>query len=338
MAGDRVDGVRGIADQREPFGGDLRGVVKAERVGRARRGQRDFAEESAHRRSASAAKSSSAQRQPARRVALPEPTRRSPSGGLPCRRSSAAARTARRDRKSRRRHGRAAFVAKRRDDRRMIIAPARDADPGGLAGRRIAAFGGDQQRRAQLPAVGRATTMTPCVAALDSTPLSTSTAATDLARPRPGRAARRANGGSRASSRAARRPPRFEISPPGVETVGNARSCGSGSPASGRWSADADRVEHAHRARRHRAGSAVETRPRRASSGSAGSTRIADRPLASSADASARPTIPPPEDDHVGPIHGRCSPSSRFSEAAIDEASASLPRLRLTGDSASKAF
>ena len=45
------------------------------------------------------------------------------------------------------------LVAEHRDDRLMIVFPPRDADPGGLAGRRIAAVGGDQQRRAKLAAV-----------------------------------------------------------------------------------------------------------------------------------------------------------------------------------------
>ena len=43
LPGDRVDAVRGVADQREPLGGDLRGMVKAERIGRARRQHVDLA-------------------------------------------------------------------------------------------------------------------------------------------------------------------------------------------------------------------------------------------------------------------------------------------------------
>ena len=50
LAGDRVDAVRGVADQRQPVIGDPRRMVEAERIGRARREQRDLAEEAAHRR------------------------------------------------------------------------------------------------------------------------------------------------------------------------------------------------------------------------------------------------------------------------------------------------
>ena len=48
LAGDRMDAVRGVADQREPLGGDPRGMVEAERIVAARPGQRDRAEEAAH--------------------------------------------------------------------------------------------------------------------------------------------------------------------------------------------------------------------------------------------------------------------------------------------------
>ena len=39
----------GVAEQREPVGGDLRGVVETQRVARTRRGHADFPEEAAHR-------------------------------------------------------------------------------------------------------------------------------------------------------------------------------------------------------------------------------------------------------------------------------------------------
>jgi hypothetical protein len=48
-----------IADQRQPVIGDPRGMVKAERIGRARAQQSDLAEEAAHRGLGLAAKSSS---------------------------------------------------------------------------------------------------------------------------------------------------------------------------------------------------------------------------------------------------------------------------------------
>src|SRR3546814_11009731 len=45
---DRMDAVRRITDQRQPFGGDRRGVVEAERIARARLEGRQRAEETAH--------------------------------------------------------------------------------------------------------------------------------------------------------------------------------------------------------------------------------------------------------------------------------------------------
>src|SRR3546814_9503005 len=43
-----MDAVRRITDQRQPFGGDRRGVVEAERIARARLEGRQRAEETAH--------------------------------------------------------------------------------------------------------------------------------------------------------------------------------------------------------------------------------------------------------------------------------------------------
>src|SRR3546814_11353546 len=45
---DRMDAVRRITDQRQPFGGDRRGVVEAERIARSRLEGRQRAEETAH--------------------------------------------------------------------------------------------------------------------------------------------------------------------------------------------------------------------------------------------------------------------------------------------------
>ena len=41
-----------------------------------------------------------------------------------------------------------ALVVEGADDRRVVVLPARDADPGRLPGRRLAPLRGDQQRRA----------------------------------------------------------------------------------------------------------------------------------------------------------------------------------------------
>ena len=46
------------------------------------------------------------------------------------------------------------LVAKGRNDRLMVVAPAGNANPCSLPRGRIAAIGGNQQRRAQLPPIG----------------------------------------------------------------------------------------------------------------------------------------------------------------------------------------
>ena len=71
LAGDRMDAVRRIADQRQPMIGDPRRMVEAERIGRARREQPDLAEEAAHRRLRLRGEIGIAQRQEARRHPRP---------------------------------------------------------------------------------------------------------------------------------------------------------------------------------------------------------------------------------------------------------------------------
>ena len=162
LARDRVDGMRRVADQRQAVGGDLRRVMEAERKGRARREHFDLAEEAAHRRLGLGREILVVRATASRPHPRPAPTTRSPTGVRPHRRSSAAVRTARSDRKSHRRHGRAAArgEAPRRspDDRtstaRRIPAASRVA--------RIAAVGGDQQRRVELAPVLQRDTITPC--------------------------------------------------------------------------------------------------------------------------------------------------------------------------------
>ena len=60
--------MRGIADQRQPVIGDPRGMMEAQRIGRARREQADLAEEAAHRRLRLGREIIVAQRQEARRI------------------------------------------------------------------------------------------------------------------------------------------------------------------------------------------------------------------------------------------------------------------------------
>ena len=112
---------------------------------------------------------------------------------------------------------------------------------------------------------------------------------------------------------------RIETQAAGLEPVGDLRSGGSGSPAR----------EDGRRRRSSRASASSSTRPRWcgrrtprrcAGSGSAGSTTIADRPLASSAEASARPTSPPP----------KMMTSARSMRACPTAARAMTPRSRLT--------
>ena len=100
--------VRRIADQRQPLVGDLRRMVEAERIGRARREHRDLAEEAAHRRLGLGGeiRRRSATASPRRR--RPAPTRRSPSGGRPSSSFIGSSANGPPDRKFHRRHGRAA--------------------------------------------------------------------------------------------------------------------------------------------------------------------------------------------------------------------------------------
>ena len=170
------------------------------------------------------------------------------------------------------------LVAHGRDDRGMVIAPAGDADSGGLAGRRVAPLGADQQRRATSTPPSSSATVTRC------SPRSIS-AARDIQqqvdirrRPRRARSAAAA-GGSRASCRAARR------RPPAARTRGRPAASPSvtrivriGQPGSGKPVADADRVEHPPRGGGDGGGAAVEARRPRQLSGSAGSTTMLLRP------------------------------------------------------------
>ena len=86
---------------------------------------------------------------------------------------------------------------------------------------------------------------------------------------------------------------RLEVEAAGLQSVGD-RDLPDRAAWLGQMLGDADRLQHPHRARRDGAGPAVERRVVRGV-GSAGSTTIAETPLQSSAEASARPTIPPPK-------------------------------------------
>ena len=144
LPGDRVDAVRGVTDQGEAAVGDPRGVVKTERVRRARRGHRDLAEKSAHRGLGFGGEIGVAQGQQPRRVVLAD---------RPYDRRAVRARVIG-HRQQRERPGgienlvsdivMGVRVVKRRDDRGVVIFPLGKADPGGLARWRIASLGGDQ--------------------------------------------------------------------------------------------------------------------------------------------------------------------------------------------------
>ena len=194
------------------------------------------------------------------------------------------------------------LVAKHRDDRLMVVAPARDADSGRLARRRIAAVGGDQQRRAA--ACGRRP-------------------ATRRRRDRRARRRRRATSTAAtmfapASARAcsAARRWRFScIQPSGSSSSGSKCSPPGSSPSAtaiapdraaglGQVIGNADRLEHPHRARRDRAGAAVECGVARAAPGRPGRRRSPTGRCESSADGQRQPDHPAAEDDHVRAIHG----------------------------------
>ena len=269
-------------------------MVEAERIGRARREHRDLAEEAAHRRLGLGREILVVERQPAGRVVL----RHRPDD-----RRAVAARIVG-HRQQRERAGRIEnligdmvvrqLVAEHRDDRLMVVFPARDADPGRLARR---ANCGRRRR----PAAARES-LRPSSSADDHAML----AAIDARSTRDFHSSHEilARLGARAQRGAQMavlvHPAErlvvvgIELQPARLEPVGDRDAA----DRAARLGADG------RRPRSSRACASSSTRPRWcgrrtrrrcAASGSAGSTTIAERPLESSAEASARPTSPPPK-------------------------------------------
>ena len=137
-----------VADQGHARVGDTRGVVEAEWVARPGRGHRELAEEPAHALFRFGEECAVAELQHAGgvlRIDRPD-DRGAVAVGIVGKREQRE-RAARieylvRDVLVR------AFVMECADNRGVIIGPARDRDPGGLAGRRVAALRDDQQRGA----------------------------------------------------------------------------------------------------------------------------------------------------------------------------------------------
>ena len=78
---DRMDAVRGVADQREPVRRDLRGMVEAERIARPRAERPELPQEPAHPLLRLGQEAALGQLEHPRRFARGSPTRRSPSDG-----------------------------------------------------------------------------------------------------------------------------------------------------------------------------------------------------------------------------------------------------------------
>ena len=152
------------------------------------------------------------------------------------------------------------LVGDRRDDRDMIVAPARDRNARGLAGRRIATLGADQQRRGEQPAVLERDPHAGCVAH-------------DLGRPRRHQQRRCCSAASAASRRARAEQPVLEHDaervvvrrsgsnrmPPGVEPVADPDRADRAALAL-QPLGDADRLQHPPGRARDRGGAAVISR------------------------------------------------------------------------------
>ena len=145
--------MRGVADQRQPLGGDPRRMMEAERVARPRRRSRQRAEEPAHPPLGLGEEAAVAELQHARRILRrhrPHDRRAVPRLVVGQRQQRERPRRV----EDLERHAVVRpLVVKGADDRAMIVAPRRDGDAGSGAGRRVATFGGDQQRRAHRAAV-----------------------------------------------------------------------------------------------------------------------------------------------------------------------------------------
>ena len=158
LAGDGVDGMGRVADQRQPLVRDPRRVVKAQRIGRARRQQLDAPEEAAHGRLRLGRELGVGKGEKAISIVpLDRPDDRRAMAAtiflgviVGHRQQSERARGIENlpgDMVVR------PLMAQDRDDRRMVILPAGDADSRRFAGRRMAPLGGNQQRRRELAAV-----------------------------------------------------------------------------------------------------------------------------------------------------------------------------------------
>jgi hypothetical protein len=150
-----VDQVGGVADQRQPAVDIALGMLQGERVGPAAAAQREPPErlaEAAHQRAGEGG------------VGERQHGRRQPGALRPHQRGAVALLVVGHRQQGEGPRGQEMLVrhpAMRRlvpdggDQRGLRIGPARDADAGGLAQRRVLAVGGDQQRRAQPAAVGQ---------------------------------------------------------------------------------------------------------------------------------------------------------------------------------------
>ncbi len=185
------------------------------------------------------------------------------------------------------------LVAEHRDDRLMIVVPARDPDSGGLARRRIASVGGNQQRRAQVCAHPRATR--PRHGRRDRPSSLCDFHSSQMLRPASARAWSAARkwrfsciqpSGSSSSG--------IEVKPAGLQSVGD-RDRADRAAGLGKMLGDADRFEHAHRARRDRARATVECRVFAQARDRPDRRRLPTDRSNPARDASARPTIPPPK-------------------------------------------
>ena len=157
------------------------------------------------------------------------------------------------------------LVPKHRDDRLVIVLPPRDIDPGGFARRRIAAVGGNQQRAPKLAAV---------LERNDDAVI----AAIDTRVTRDFHSSQRFLPASARAWSAARRLPvlvheaerlvivGIEVKPARLQPVGD-RDPPDRAARLGQMVGDADRLQHAHRARRDGAGASVERGIARAAPG-----------------------------------------------------------------------
>ncbi len=150
-----MDAVRRVAHQSEPRIGDARGMMETERIGGARRGRAQLAEHAAHPLLRLGQEGTIGQRHHRRPVALVH---------RPYDRRAMTVRIVGHRQQGERPGGIEdlvrdivvrLFVAERRDRGGVVIAPARDIDPGRGARRRIAPFGAHQQRCRRRPAIGK---------------------------------------------------------------------------------------------------------------------------------------------------------------------------------------